>query len=80
MRTILSSPGLNLEATHSHWLTLNTNIWGPSCSQCCTLETLLFWPAKPLVPHLPEPVRPVQPPALLMGKRISVHTELVLPR
>lgn len=26
--------------------------------QCCALETLLPWPAKPLVCRLPEPVQP----------------------
>lgn len=30
MRTILSSPGLNLDLTHSHWLTLNTSAQSPT--------------------------------------------------
>lgn len=53
-----------------------------SCSRYCTQKTALPWPAKALVPHLPEPAEATTASKhFRSGKKdISVHSELVLPR
>ena len=53
-----------------------------SCSRYCTQKTALPWPAKALVPHLPEPAGATTASKhFRSGKKdISVHSELVLPR